>query len=221
MALPLTEELELYPGLHLRPDLFQTVENMDSALFPSLGPNPTMYRRVYTPDNLAGSLHRYKFHANLKSVETRKVTAIPFAHPRDLVKIFATLRQFALVTTLLESCFAVPGCSAQAPDGDAAARAEQEDELSAFMRGTEPDAPAGLLPVDITLEPEHRFGIRVTAPGAPGEPVTNLQVKVGKNAELVVVAAEEGDEAAKEAERALRKCEDVGLALAWMRRRRD
>lgn len=213
VVLPFQEEVEIYPGLTIH-----SVGRMDAILFPTLPTNPSVYRRVHHPEDPEGSLHRYTLHSDLKPVIARKVTEIPFSHPKDLLPIFRTLRQYALLTTLLESCFLAPGSSTSPPDGF---EEPHVDELNTFLQDLdEVSRPPPALPVDITLEIEHAFGLRITAPGAAGG-VENLQVRVGKNAELVVGAAEEGDASAKGVERALRACEDVGLVLAWMRRRKS
>ena len=82
----------------------------------------------------------------------------------------------------------------------------------------------GALPVDITLEPEHSFGLRIVFP-VKSFGIANLQLQVGRNAELKLrtsstEGARNGSSVGVDAnviKKALRASEDIGLALEWIR----
>ena len=146
--------------------------------------------------------------------------------------MFHTLRQYALLATLLESCFSDPD---PVPPPAAAAAAKDEKDVSAFLSDDDSDddggATGGVLPVDVSLEHEHGFGLRLVYPdaraggggggGGRGGGVVNLQLQVGKNADVKVLLASGGGASGvpvESMEKALRACEHVGLVLEWIRR---
>lgn len=235
VVLPWHEEHAIHPSLMLGPD--GTLENL---ILPNLSENESVYRRVYVPhststfgigENEEGILHRYQLqNSHLKPVAARRVSEIPFSHPRDLLKIFQTLRQYALLTTILESCFVSPG-SLKLPSQPAERdnKVDVLDNLNSFLQddGAADDDESvfgGALPVDITLEPEHSFGLRIVFP-VKSFGIANLQLQVGRNAELKLrtsstEGARNGSSVGVDAnviKKALRASEDIGLALEWIR----
>lgn len=231
VVLPWQEEHAINPGLMLEPD--RPSEALEALVLPGLSHQPenTVYRRIYVPggggggrrgeeeeEGEEGVMHRYQLqNTHLKPVLARQVSEIPFSHPRELLRMFHTLRQYALLTTLLESCFSDPD-----PVPPPAASATAKD-INAFL--SDDDDDAGVLAVDVSLEPEHGFGLRLVYPdaatGGGGEGVMNLQLQIGKNADIKALLAGGGGASgvpAESVERALRACEHVGLVLEWIRR---
>ncbi|KAA8892944.1 mediator of RNA polymerase II transcription subunit 1-domain-containing protein [Sphaerosporella brunnea] len=223
VVLPLHDQLELQPSL-----IASGVGTLESVLFPGQTQNAA-YRKLHVPHEASSDteehlVHRYVLHSHLKPVYARQVTKVPFSHPRELLPIFRTLRQYAVVGSLLESCFG--GASQKMPfrkeNGHVDPGLDVHDDLSSFLNDDHAgDSRSGeALPVDITLEPEHGFGLRVVFP-TKSQSITNLQVQVGKNAELKVLLSpteEGGNLDAKAVEKVLRACEDIGLMVEWLRR---
>lgn len=265
ICLPLQDEMEIRPGLMLTDD----ISTLEKLLCPSLPPSGYIYRRLFIPDNNTDSVpsssnivHKYHFHSHLKPVYARNFSEIPFSHPKDLFNIFRTLRQFALMTTLLESCFSSPA-SFTVPHPSTTSdntKNDQEYDLGEFFddddnsytgsslltppptstfTGTENQE---IIPVDILLEPEQAFGIRIVF-STKSLGTVNLQIQVGRNAELKVMFLASGcdgdggetdpgcagESKGKEnpmvnidavaIEKALKSCEDLGVVLEWIRRR--
>jgi hypothetical protein len=226
VVLPLQDLLELHPS-----SLASGVGTLESILFPNLSQSSTTYRRVYVPQGAPSaaegeSVHRYELHSHLKPVYAHKISEIPFSHPRDLLPIFRTLRQYALVRSLLDSCFK-GSSSLEMPSEQENSHMDIDahDDLNSFLQDDDSvDASGGdhALPIDVTLEPEHAFGLGVVFPGKSNS-ITNLQIQVGKNAELKLFMSptEEGKVDAKVVEKALRASEDIGLVVEWLRRQQQ
>ena len=232
VVLPWQDEHAINPGLMLAD---RPLEALEALVLPGLSHEPennTAYRRIYVPGGEEeGVVHWYRLqNTHLKPTLARQVSEIPFSHPRELLKMFHTLRQYALLATLLESCFSDPG---PVPPPAAAAAAKDEKDVSAFLSDDDSDgdgvATGGVLPVDVSLEHEHGFGLRLVYPdagaggggGGGGGGVVNLQLQVGKNADVKVLLASGGGASGvpvESMEKALRACEHVGLVLEWIRR---
>jgi hypothetical protein len=225
VVLPLQDQLELHPSL-----LGSDVGTLESILFPNLSQSSATYRRVYVPHGAPSAaegdpIHRYELHSHLKPVFARQISEIPFSHPRELLPIFRTLRQHTLIRSLLESCFGRPNPLEMANGKeDSRMDIDAQDDLNSFLQDDDSgDASGGdALPIDVALEPEHDFGLSVVFPGKSNS-ITNLQIQVGKNAELKLAMSptEEGSGGnvdAKAVEKALRASEDLGLVVEWLRR---
>ena len=225
VIVPLQDEMEIHPGVMVTPD----VDTLERLLFPHISKDDCIYRSIHIPqppdmEEPARCIsHRYKLHSYLKPIYGRRVSAIPFSHPKDLLPIFRTLRQYTLLTTLLESCFTSPGCSKTPKvfdDPSAEGTKDVPDNLESFLNDDHSRAPLlnNYVPIDITLEPEHNFGLRLVFPGGPASGVTNLQLQVGRNAELMVHnSGEKQNGAAMRPIEALKTSEDLGLVVEWIR----
>ncbi|KAI5851835.1 mediator of RNA polymerase II transcription subunit 1-domain-containing protein [Tricharina praecox] len=199
VVVPLQDQMELYTGMQMT-----GLGTLETLLFPGLPPSNDTYRHIHVPDSTA-PLHHYHLHPYLKPVYVRYVSEIPFSHPRDILPILRTLRQYVLVKTLLESCFSPLHPSPPPPSPPHSSI----DDLNFFLDSTSPST--GEVPVDITLEPGQQFGIRVVFPERANTGVVNMQVQVGRNAEVSVKQNER-------AEKAIKACEDLGLVVEWIRR---
>jgi hypothetical protein len=230
VVLPLQDQLEVHPGL-----MASSVGTLESILFSGLSKSNVTFRQVYIPHGTSSnaeedSVHRYELHSHLKPVYARQLSEIPFSHPRDLLSIFRTLRQYVVVRSLLEGCFGELN-SQETPvkkADNSSLNTDTHDDLNSFLHngGDTSDASMrNVLPVDVTLEPEYCFGLRVVFP-SKSHSITNLQIQVGKNAELKLFlsSTEEGRGGnidAKTIEKALRASEDIGLVVEWLRQQQQ
>ncbi|KAI5812348.1 mediator of RNA polymerase II transcription subunit 1-domain-containing protein [Pyronema omphalodes] len=211
LVLPWPEEQALNPSI-----IPTDIDSFERLLFPSLSPKESTYREVYSSsEDVEPTVHNYHLETlALKTVSSRRVTDIPFSHPRDLLRFFHTLRQYALLSTLLESCFSPKHVSKTPPsDGQ---KPVVMDELDLLLQGFDSsNTPAVGLPVTISLEPEQGFGLRVVYPDQGG--MGNWQVVVGRNGDLKVATG--GNSATEDRIRkALGAAEDLGLVVEWVRR---
>ncbi|KAI5805821.1 mediator of RNA polymerase II transcription subunit 1-domain-containing protein [Geopyxis carbonaria] len=162
-------------------------------------------------------MHRYQLHSSLKPVYSRQVTEIPFSHPKDLQPIFKTLRQYALIATLLEGSFSHHPSLARDETNENDIRST--DDLDNFLDSV--NQVQGPLPVDISLAPEHGFGISIVFPSSTG--LIHLLVQIEKNGELKVTLEQDNSAELENAidikavERALRISEDIGLVIERLR----
>ena len=192
--------MELYTGMQMT-----GLGTLEALLFPKLPPTNDTYRHIHVPTDSTAPLHHYHLHPYLKPVYVCSINEIPFSHPRDILPILRTLRQYVLVKTLLESCFSPLHPSPPPPPP----LNPSIDDLNSFLDSPSPSTEE--VPVDITLEPSQQFGIHVVFPERDNTGVVNLQVQVGRNAEVSVKQNER-------AERAIKACEDLGLVVEWIRR---
>ncbi|KAK5735209.1 hypothetical protein LTR17_008377 [Elasticomyces elasticus] len=156
-----------------------------------------------------------------------KLKQLPFEHPRQLVELLPTLRQWACFGSLVQSLFA----------GSNAAR----DKLSTFDNVTTKRNPPLPFSLDDLLTPpatppkDEKLAISVSLATTPvptlsfvfaagrGKPVCNVAVQVLQNGVLSVLGAEYfavgGGEgvAGKKLADALEACGDVGVWIEWLR----
>lgn len=227
VAVPFQDELQLFTTLLLAPPAGILADTLEALLFPGTSPRLGRERRVWvppSPDALLGEdddsvRHTYRLHSSLKPVYARHIHEVPFSHPKELPGIFAVLRQFVVVATLLRSCFGCPDIGVADVQGEK--EAEEEDmDLDSFMAddGTAAAAEHGVVPVDITIaEQPGVFSVGVIFPLCMG--VASFCVEVGRNADVRVVG--EGGEGVdvRGVERAVGVAEDLGVAVEWVRRR--
>ncbi len=158
-----------------------------------------------------------------------KLEDIPFSHPRQLIELLPTLRQWASFDTMLRNIFA------DSPETEQPA--ESGEDLNGEVRHTmtlddllaTPEAPTqrGNVSVDITLatSPTPTLGVIFSNPS--GTHICSVTVQILPNAD-VVVTSHEGifpDDAAKDQDteqaqklaRALDACGDLGVWIEWMR----
>jgi len=199
VVVPLQDQMELYTGMQMT-----DLGTLETLLFPNLPASNDAYRRIHLPDSTS-PLHHYHLHPHLKPVYVRSVSEIPFSHPRDILPILRTLRQYVLVKTLLESCFSpLHPSPPPLPTPDPFV-----DDVNSFLDSPSPNMEE--VPIDIILEPGQQFGIRILFPEREHTGVANMQVQVGRNAEVSVKQNER-------AGGAIRACEDLGLVVEWARR---
>lgn len=238
VAVPFQDELQIFTTLLLTPPAGILADTLEALLFPGTSPHLGRERRVWvpSPDALLGEdddsvRHKYRLHASLKPVYARHIHEVPFSHPKELPGIFAVLRQFVVVATLLRSCFGCPdvgvvGGQSGGENGEEEAMevvVEEEEEnidLDSFMAddGTTAAAEHAVVPVDVTIaEQPGVFSVGVIFPLHTG--VASFCVEVGRNADVRVVG-EGGDGVdARGVERAVTIAEDLGVAVEWVRRR--
>lgn len=223
VAVPFQDELQLFTTLLLAPPAGILADTLQALLF--TGSTAERQRRVWVPDDNDDDddddddnsvRHTYRLHAALKPVYARHIHEVPFSHPKELPGIFAVLRQFVVVATLLRSCF---GKNDDDDDNNNNNNTEDEEDLDldTFMASDE-TADHGVVPVDLTIaEQPGVFSIGVIFPLRAG--VASFSVEVGRNADVRVVVPEGEAVDAGGVERAVGMTEDLGLAVEWVRRR--
>lgn len=160
------------------------------------------------------------------------VSEIPFSHPRDLLNFLKILRQFAVASTILGSCFLRDPVKKLVIDGSDDDDEEEEDDiedLESFMDDDDDDdhemADVGMrngghrktsFVVDVALKMEMDFYIALVFPR--GDDIVHLDIEVGKNGEIRVEGKGGGEFNVAAFEKALRAGEDVPLALEWAAR---
>ncbi|KAF2493465.1 hypothetical protein BU16DRAFT_563624 [Lophium mytilinum] len=168
-----------------------------------------------------------RHHANSlyvpKTEYARVLDELPFQHPRQLVEILPTLRQYAFLTSLLQSSFPPPPPPLLNPSDPPSTPqpptlqidltlhyAQPTPRLTIHLPHPSPDAAAATDPLAAIL-----------SPAAPTAPLT-VAIDVLANAELLVaeqniVSAEEADAAVvRRVGRALDLSGDVGVWAEWV-----
>lgn len=210
VAVPFQDEIQLFNALMLAPPAGIGADTLEALL----GAGRERERRVWVPGELLeeedGVVHRYRMHG-VRPVYARLVHEVPFSHPKELAGVFAVLRQFVVVGTLLRSCFEA-GVDAGVGVGE---REEEEEEgLEEFLEG---GVRGGPVQVDVTaVEGQGVFTVGVIFPHREG--IVSFGVEVGRNADVRVVV-EEGKVDGRGLERAVVVGEDLGVAVEWVRRR--
>lgn len=175
-------------------------------------------------------------HANAlfvtKTEYARVLDEVPFSHPRQLVEILPTLRQYAFLSSLLTRAF-LPA-SPSSPSTQAPALSI---DLTLHYSSTPPPHLTLLLPHPSTPLPlpPPTASFLLALPSAASKPPLVVSVAVLQNAEIVVAeqnvvssaagASAVGEEAAAAAQevqrlgRALDLCADVGVWAEWVRGR--
>lgn len=231
VAVPFQDELQLFTALLLAPPAGILADTLEALLFPGTS-TAEHHRRVWvSPENNDDDdddddsvRHTYRLHAGLKPVYARHIHEVPFSHPKELPAIFAVLRQFVLVATLLRSCFGGPDDGGGGEQEEVVEQEQEEEEedmdmdLDSFM-ASDVTEHSGVVPVDITAaeQPGGVFSVGAIFPLRAG--VASFSVEVGRNADVRVLA--DGGESINVAalERAVEITEDLGLAVEWVRRR--
>ncbi|TGZ82738.1 hypothetical protein EX30DRAFT_339027 [Ascodesmis nigricans] len=219
LTLPLYDEVD--PTLTASfPNHITNPGPLVSLLFPNLEVNQYTNRRVHIPGGLGEITHAYRLYSDLKPVYSRTVSEVPFSHPKDLIAAFKVLRQYALLETLLASCFSREQVQEDTNHGDGGDLEKEVMDLEAFL--AEDCVVSVPLRVDIALLPERAFGIDVAFP-LDGDPV-HLNIIVERNGELKVMIPEGGLTGVaagldvRAFEKGLRASEDIPLMIEWFRR---
>lgn len=227
IAVPFQDELHLFNSLMLAPPVGIAADTLEALLFPDAPITPGgKTRKLFLPPGGGAEdvldegedavVHRYRLYSALKPVYARFVHEVPFSHPKELQGIFQILRQFAVVGTLLGSCF---GVGEEVGEG---VEVGEEEDVDAFMGDGEDEGE--VVPVDVTMVAEGTgvFGLGVIFPMRGG--VTSFSVEVGRNADVRVGEVESGKGKEVEVdrgglERAVYVGEDLGIVVEWLRRR--
>ncbi|KAK5120703.1 hypothetical protein LTR85_006061 [Meristemomyces frigidus] len=188
--------------------------------------------------------HRYTLEV-VKPDMAYKLEELPFSHPRQLVEMLSTLRQWACFGSLVRGIFADGSTTEKrtAPDltgnGAETLSGNPQAPLSLADLLTPPTTPLpspnnANIPVHISLITSPAPTLSLTTPSA-GSTLANITVRVLPNAELVVTSSEgfaEGDDSGvvmdgvdgadadvegKRMARALEVCGDLGVWVEWLR----
>ncbi|KAK3657816.1 hypothetical protein LTR56_002195 [Elasticomyces elasticus] len=156
-----------------------------------------------------------------------KLEQLPFAHPRQLVELLPTLRQWACFGSLVRSLFAGSNAAADtlSTPGNVAAKRNPPLPFSLDDLLTPPATPPKdeKLAVSVSLATTPVPTLSLVFAAATGKPVCNVAVQVLQNGVLSVLGAQHfavGDGegiAGKKLADALEACGDVGVWIEWLR----
>lgn len=151
---------------------------------------------------------------------------IPFSHPRQLLALLPTLRQWACFNALLTRVFAADaGLAMPPPDvNSSSVNGTDAASLDSLLNDYTPDANAALpLELTLTTAPVPTFGLSFPGPGGEacgadvqilpnGDAHVALDGAVGPASPVPAVAS-------SPAARALDACGDLGVWIEWLRAR--
>ncbi|KAI4130484.1 MAG: hypothetical protein LQ338_001715 [Usnochroma carphineum] len=195
-------------------------------------------RELYTPrENGSGERKRKKHQYTLftdppHQVYARYIEDIPFSHPRQLVALLPTLRQWAYVGSMLRRCFVAPASDSSVVDSPTTnddIDAEEEDDrfgpeveteegLADFLNGNNTTSSSSTTTraraVDISLALCGTAAPRVGVTFLRGEGIADVGFCVGENAVVGSVEVRLGDggdseESGRDEEREKRRREKV------------
>ena len=175
--------------------------------------------------------HRYILN-NVKLDWGFKIEELPFSHPRQLVELLPTLRQWARVGGLLKA--ALRSHAPSQVEQSALNGATHIDRMTnghsrlddlLHQADTAPADPN--IPVNIALATAPTPTLGVIFPTLGGDRIANISVQVLPNADIAVTnheglkATENGDKAqeAQTLAKALDVCGDLGVWVEWIRTR--
>ena len=161
-----------------------------------------------------------------------KAEEIPFSHPRQLIELLPTLRQWACVGSLLKDVFEKDGRS---PTGASSQIGADHinglnnglSKLDEVLSEEEPSVSNGKVPINYALATSPTPTLGITFPTSGYKRVANVNVRILSNADIAVTSHEglapgdnshTGEEARKLA-KALDVCGDLGVWVEWMRTR--
>lgn len=165
-----------------------------------------------------------------------KVEELPFSHPRQLIELLPTLRQWACVGSLLKATFNrqnAPSTSSAALNGTAPTNGNSRDhfKLDDLLQQSPISQPpvqnGNNVPVNIALATAPTPTLGLIFPILDSERIANISVQILPNADFAIsthegilqsgTADDQGEKTRKMA-RALEVCGgDLGLWIEWLR----
>ena len=175
--------------------------------------------------------HLYKLENSRPDFGTR-IEQLPFSHPRQLVELLPTLRQWACVGSLLKATLSnhqednVPAASngVNGTTSDANDDSELNDSLMTMDTG-----PTDAIQVNISLATAPTPSLGITFPTSSAIGVANINIEIEANADIAVTNRESilADDSAIKTEamrqqeqrlaKALDVCADLGVWVEWVR----
>lgn len=161
-----------------------------------------------------------------------KLEEIPFSHPRQLVELLPTLRQWAHVGALLTDAFGREPTATEstATNGEVESEMSLDDLLKPRGQESSPEGAKLRVDVGITTSPQPTLDLTFAEHGA--DVVSKVLAQISPNADVVVLNYEGmGEEAdamateisqtdkAKELAKALGVSGDLGIWIEWIRGR--
>jgi hypothetical protein len=150
---------------------------------------------------------------------------LPFSHPRQLVELLPTLRQWAFMACLLRETFSreahIDGTTTAAING-AADGLSSLDDLLAAPNGVSDD---NRLPISIALATSPIPTLGITCPSGHNESVANISIQILPNAHVAITAqegilpddTEDFPTKLQKVAKALEVCGDLGVWVEWLR----
>jgi hypothetical protein len=175
--------------------------------------------------------HLYKLENSRPDFGTR-IEQLPFSHPRQLVELLPTLRQWACVGSLLKATFSnhqednvqATSNGLNGTTGDASDDSELSDLLIALDTGS-----TDAIQVNISLATAPTPSLGITFPTSSDVGVANINIEVHANADITVTNRESiladanaiKTEAMRQQEQRLAKaldvCGELGVWVEWVR----
>jgi hypothetical protein len=182
------------------------------------------------------SKHQYTLNVH-KSDYGCRLEELPFSHPRQLIELLPTLRQWTWFGSLLRGVFAGrapvssrPSPSSSAENGRDIARLSLHDSSKSSIKDVD---RAPTLCVDIEMTTTPRPSLSLTFMDRNSHKMRNIEVQMLPNAETLIVpsalsesalangnAEAESQDAIRMA-RALDICGDIGVWLEWLQKGKE
>lgn len=142
-----------------------------------------------------------------KPVYGQTITELPFSHPNQLVSMLPTLRQYALLSTLLSRSFMSKDPSSAEKTEASVTRntLTNDEEFRVFMTDAHNDsAPIKAIPIDVVLLVHPTAGLNVVFPFR--DDTANVELQIQQNGSINVVSqnilpTDDGDHAQSQASR--------------------
>lgn len=146
---------------------------------------------------------------------------LPFSHPKQLVELMPTLRQWAAFGVLLSQSLDSSVTHESSTKDNAS---DQPISLDNILNSSPPAEAKGPIPVNIALSTQPALNITFRSASIES-PIANLHVQISRNADVSIEIYEgfdfsdEGAKAKAEARmaKALDVCWDLGIWIEWVR----
>ncbi|KAK6428187.1 hypothetical protein LTR95_015672 [Oleoguttula sp. CCFEE 5521] len=162
--------------------------------------------------------HRYNMHTAKPDFGYR-LEQLPFSHPRQLVELLPTFRQWACMGSLLKRIFAgLTTAEAAGPMAESATHISLDDLTSGSL-----NTPGSILPIDLTLvtTPTPTLGLSIPYVH-PNKSAAKITLAVLPNGDFNVGVASATVTKAQSVQgqklaRGLDQCNDLGVWIEWLR----
>jgi hypothetical protein len=180
--------------------------------------------------------HQYTLNVHKPDFGCR-LEELPFSHPRQLIELLPTLRQWTWLGSVLRGAFAgishipsKPSPSSSAENKGDIAQLSLHDSLKSLAGDGNHES---ILSVDVEMTTTPRPSLSLTFVDRGSQKIRNIEVQILPNAEILIVpsalseskladgnAEAESQEAIRMA-RALDICSDIGVWLEWLQKRKE
>ena len=167
LIVPLGIAMQIYSSTNAPLDVYQQ-STFDGLMFPhgpedrvDAGEGRTVKRETTIPIFSKDGERSTQVHKNTLFIEKidygLQVTELPFSHPRQLVEMLPTLRQYAFLSTILSKSFSSSKPSALKPETKLEKK-NKKDEFASFMSQT-PSSPELKIDISFAIQPLPRLQV--------------------------------------------------------------